>query len=399
MSLIIKKNTTFKIPRTGTQAFLPSSLGGLSLWLKADAGMSLGISQIIISGFTGIYTALNDTYNFDGNASWWGSSSFYINSDGALIDDNDGTVIATNSNNFQGAWTPTNYFSTITLSNAGEDLDQGFVVVNGIYTRSDASGPFGNFTASGGRTISFDDNDSGWWSTIADYYRNYGASLNVGDWQPEAGEEPAPTAVNSYSVRNVGSPTSTIVADIVTAWADQSGNGRNASPNNGFASLTTIGGNAFIDFPDGTDMSLPAIWEDIEVVGTILVVAYFTSSADNSVLLTHSTDTSFDFGRGISGTNTFFLRNYPTDYVTSSLSAGNNSKNILEATFDSSTASLYLNGTPCGSGLGASITGLSQFLIGQGQFNVAEIVVYNRVLTAPERQQVEQYLNSKYQIY
>jgi hypothetical protein len=38
MSLIIKKNTTFKIPRTGL--FLPSSLGGLSLWLKADAGVS-----------------------------------------------------------------------------------------------------------------------------------------------------------------------------------------------------------------------------------------------------------------------------------------------------------------------------------------------------------------------
>jgi hypothetical protein len=30
---------------------------------------------------------------------------------------------------------------------------------------------------------------------------------------------------------------------------------------------------------------------------------------------------------------------------------------------------------------------------------VAEIVIYNRVLTTPERQQVEQYLNSKYQIY
>ena len=42
MSLIIKKNTTFKIPRTGIiQSFLPSSLGGLALWLKADAGLIL----------------------------------------------------------------------------------------------------------------------------------------------------------------------------------------------------------------------------------------------------------------------------------------------------------------------------------------------------------------------
>ena len=44
MSLIIKKNTTFKIPRTGL--FLPSSLGGLSLWLKADAGVTLAGSNV-----------------------------------------------------------------------------------------------------------------------------------------------------------------------------------------------------------------------------------------------------------------------------------------------------------------------------------------------------------------
>jgi len=43
MSLIIKKNTTFKIPRT---PFLPSSLGGLSLWLKADAGVTLSGSNV-----------------------------------------------------------------------------------------------------------------------------------------------------------------------------------------------------------------------------------------------------------------------------------------------------------------------------------------------------------------
>jgi len=44
MSLIIKKNTTFKIPRT--PPFLPSSLGGLALWLKADAGVTLSGSDV-----------------------------------------------------------------------------------------------------------------------------------------------------------------------------------------------------------------------------------------------------------------------------------------------------------------------------------------------------------------
>jgi len=43
-NLNFKKNTTFKIPRTGL--FLPSSLGGLSLWLKADAGVTLNGSYV-----------------------------------------------------------------------------------------------------------------------------------------------------------------------------------------------------------------------------------------------------------------------------------------------------------------------------------------------------------------
>jgi len=45
MSLIIKKNTTFKIPRQGV-SFLPSNLAGLSLWLKADAGVTLNGSNV-----------------------------------------------------------------------------------------------------------------------------------------------------------------------------------------------------------------------------------------------------------------------------------------------------------------------------------------------------------------
>lgn len=45
MSLIIKKNTTFKIPRQAA-SFLPSSLGGLVLWLKADAGVTLAGSDV-----------------------------------------------------------------------------------------------------------------------------------------------------------------------------------------------------------------------------------------------------------------------------------------------------------------------------------------------------------------
>ena len=42
-NLKFKKNTTFKILRA---PFLPSSLGGLALWLKADAGVTLAGSDV-----------------------------------------------------------------------------------------------------------------------------------------------------------------------------------------------------------------------------------------------------------------------------------------------------------------------------------------------------------------
>ena len=81
MSLIIKKNTTFKIPRT--PPFLPSSLGGLSLWLKADAGTTTVaqqyINQIVLSGAGSIFA--NGTYT---RASG-GHTSFQNQSNGSTI--------------------------------------------------------------------------------------------------------------------------------------------------------------------------------------------------------------------------------------------------------------------------------------------------------------------------
>jgi len=394
MSLTIKKNTTFKIPRTPPISFL-----GLALWLKADAGVTLAISQIIISGFEGIYIGANGTYNYNGDENWWelSGTSYRIESNGSLIDDNDQTVIATNNNNFQGAWTPTNYFSTITFSDAGEDADQGFVVVNGVYTRSDAGGPFASFTASGGRSIDWDQNDGDFWETSGGWYRNYGPSLNVGDWQSENGEEPAPTAVNSTSVRNVGSPTSTTVSDLVTAWADQSGNGRNATSNT-YGTYSLIGGKSFITFNAYSNMAVPVIWDGVSFVGTIITVARFASSNTGGILTQESESGNFVFGRGIASTNAFYITTDGVDVVTSSSVANNNTNYVIGTTFNTSSASLYLNGTSVGTGTVSSNMGTFNTTIGDAS-SIAEMIVYNRVLTTPERQQVEAYLNQKYGIY
>jgi hypothetical protein len=392
--------------------FTPKKLPGLSLWLKADAGITKNptyISQITVSNFTGAYIALNGTYNYIAEEDYWFHSSapYYINQSGSLIDDNDGTVIATNSNNFQGAWTPTNYFSTITLSNAGEDADQGIVVVNGTYTRSDANLPNGPFFASGGRSISFDDNEGEFWTTNGDYYRNY-ANLAVNGWGTENGEEPVPTAVNSNSPRNIGSPTSTVtyIDNSVTAWADQSGNARNAveEEDDGKKSLVSIGGESFVGF-NNTSMLVPLIFEpDSTFVGTIFAVARFDSSSIQSfgsrIFCINADEGLFQLTRGRNNTNNFYLSLDDNTFVLSNQTTNNNTNYIVGTSFNSSSASLFLNGAPAGTGSFGQNSSLdASVILGLGEpHKLAEIIVYNRVLTALERRKVDEYLANKYSI-
>ena len=399
----------FAQPTKSTRKFLTLDIpkAGLSLWLKADSGVIKHppyISQITVSNFTGAYTALNGTYNYMPGENYWfhSSASYYINQNGSLVDDNDGTVIATNSNNFQGAWTPANYFSTITFSNAGEDS----IDMNGVYTRSDAAGPFGSFTASGGRSIFYDD-EEGFWVTNNDFYRNY-SNLAVNDWNPEAGEEPTPTAVNSTSPRNIGSPTSTVtyIDNSVSAWADQSGNGRNTyeEENDRKKSLVSIGGKSFVGF-DNTNLLAPLIWQpNSTFVGTIFAVARFDASSTQSfgsrIFFINGDNSFFQLTRGINNTNNFYLSPRDNISVLSNQTTDNNTNYIVGTSFNSSSASLFLNGAPAGTGSSGQNSSFdSPIILGSGEpHKLAELIVYNRVLTALERRNVDQYLANKYSI-
>ena len=396
MSLIIKKNTTFKIPRT--PPFLPSSLGGLSLWLKADTGVTLGISQIIISGFTGVYAGANGTYNYDYAENWWyhSGANYYINSGGELIEDSIyGGVIATNSNNFQGAWSPGNYFSTITISNAG------IPSVNGVYTRSNEINFDSSFTASGGRSINYQDNNGFWFTNPSAAYQNNDEYLSVGGWfaVDDGGNI---TAVNSTSPRNVGSPTSTVVTDIVTAWADQSGNGNNATAT-GTPSTSTVDGKAFVDFSGGYFTGNELITSPYV---TIMCVARYSDAQDIAMMFEQFSDAdNLAFYRGYSGNDNF--RIYNGVDLDSSSSTNVDETYLFGTTVNNDTGTLFLNGSQDANDLCGEITPAGTYYLGRFEgggsttifLKMAEIIVYDRVLTTPERQQVETYLNSKYQIY
>ena len=396
---------------SGGGSTIPAS--GLSLWLKADAGVTSEnyISYLVIAGFTGNYVGLNgayemlDPYEQSQPYLWNGSYFIYGNS---ITDGNDGAVIATNNNSgLTGAWTPTTYFSTITLSGAGTGS------VNGVYTRADAlEMELNPFVASGSRSIIYDEDNNLWQVNPNDSYTNY--SFPTGTWATENGDAPAPAAVNSNSTRNLGSPTtsSRIITNAVSDWADQSVNERNAVTNNGFTSLTTIGANPFIEFNGGVDMYFSPIWEETPIVGTILAVVYFDSTGSIGNIFSHTASNDnprFQFSRvNASGNTQKFSLNYDSDpitnYVISNVDVGSTSKKLLEATFNTSQSSLYLNGAACGSGFGVTLDGAYDSYIGgsgpySSPYKIGEVIIYNRVLTTPERQQVEAYLNAKYAIY
>jgi hypothetical protein len=211
----------------------------------------------------------------------------------------------------------------------------------------------------------------------------------------------------------------TLSGSNVTAWADQSGNGRNAT-----SILSPIfvnnakNGKPAISFSDENIMTAPAVFAGSNP-RTLFVVYYTdnTASLSNSIagqsnLTTPATGKIFI----IQARNDFlnsspYLAGYSADL--SGPPYTNNVWKIACADYDGTTANLYANGTLYNSGglalntydtgdcftigciydLGSS--GYAEFFGGK----LTEVIAYNRVLTTLERQQVESYLNTKYAIY
>ena len=348
MSLIIKKNTTFKIPRT---PFLPSSLGGLSLWLKADAGTTTEAEQFISQ------------------------------------------IVVT------GADTATS---------------------NGTYTR--VTGGFDQFTGPNGNYIYwdeawylYDDTDESVTYTMASYDFS-------GVWVEQNGSLPVPTSSTSTT------PTGTL---FVTAWADQSGNGRNATPNdptdkplfnasdkNGKPTISltsmsddiervfTISSNP-LGASGSTAFSVQYV-EDVCDVGNDNgpIFGNFGGSEDSASL----SQTHYPYGPDCFVYDAFGTRlrkNEITPPVTITNAWTLYSVKSTDDDWQSFVNGQLMYSDPTNtysSAIGGDVTTL---YIGKQTANgtyslkgkVAEVIVYNRVLTTEEHQQVEAYLNSKYQIY
>ena len=234
----------------------------------------------------------------------------------------------------------------------------------------------------------------------------YGYGMSVSGTRksivPSSGGVPfSPTDLSDLSLWLKADAGVTLSGANVTAWADQSGNGRNANTESiGNISLVAIGEKSFVSFTNSS-MLIPTIWNGVSLIGTIFAVARFNSSSTEdygSRIFFQQGDSDIFFTRGRIGTNNFYFASIG-DAVISNVPANNNTNYLIETTFDSSAASLFLNGTSVGTGPIEENTVYDEPVIGQGEpYKMAEIVVYNRVLTTPERQQVEAYLMEKYAI-
>jgi hypothetical protein len=356
MSLIIKKNTTFKIPRTGS--FLPSSLGGLALWLKADAGVSTTpeqyISQIIISG-AGTTTS-NGTYTraSGGLTTFNGPNGNYINNTGGA------------------EWA---LFDTQLYDPDSEDYGH-----DSYYTE-----------------------DFAYW---------YIAGANLG-------ESPAPSGTITNSPTGI---------TLVTAWSDQSGSGNNATPvdSNPIYNSSSLNGKPSISLTSMNDYIERVFSISINPLGVIGSTAFSVQYVED--VCDAGDDNGPIFGNFGGSEDTFVLAqtHYPygpdcfvydafgtrlrKDQITSPVTIANAwtlySVKSTDDDWQSFVNGQLMHSDPTNTYSNA-IGGDGTLYIGKqnaaGTFNlkgkVAEVIVYNRVLTTPERQQVEAYLNSKYQIY
>jgi hypothetical protein len=427
MSLIIKKNTTFKIPRTGS--FLPSSLGGLSLWLKADAGITTFrntyASQIILNGayntdFNGTYTATSEP---DGNG------DYSLNGPVYTMTYNKGAneyVVAFNSQYNAGSFISSDGVNWSILNSI---LNPAPYISGITGTYSNGNGQYG-YAGDDPRYPSYNkyDNenyysiDGGAGNWVLTYYE-YGGDSTVlatnsntipsGSWTNVNATGTITSTATLYPQGSspTGSVTTSEYGDFfVTEWADQSGNNNNAVPDEAYG-LTNylpsgLNSKPTIQFlGNGQNMSANIGFSIGENYSIFLVC----STSNNPATLI-SNDVFGGYWAGVAEFQLLATTQGDNDFspiIAAPTQSTNGTPYIYTYTGSSFNHSIYTNGVAKGTAyydgfLSTSSTtriGASQIVGFALNGLISEVVIYNRVLTDTERLQVETYLNQKYQIY
>jgi len=316
----------------GVQAFSPSNISGLSLWLKADAGVTE---------------------------------------------------------------TPETFISQVVINGADTSTS------NGTYTR--ASGGSTQFDGPNGNYIDWD--GSNWYVNDSDVgeITYYNSTFDFsGTWEELFGSLPVPTSSTSTT------PTGNT---LVTAWADQSGNGNNCSspisvllnsspyPSlyfNGTNSEITLNANIFNSY---SALSLFAVWSIVNngnngVIGSNAYSSFEIVTVNESYvrMRNNNFDATINFG-GWWNAEQFSLSTLAIDTSNASgTMRKNGSTSGVDFTPENSQA--LQGGQTYKIGRYAEIAG-NYF----AELSLAELIVYDEKLDGSQITQVEQYLNDKYEIY
>jgi hypothetical protein len=189
----------------------------------------------------------------------------------------------------------------------------------------------------------------------------------------------------------------------VSTWADQSGNGKDATAS-GTARPTYqssgINGMPAISF-NGTTNRMTGSAVLTARPATIFAVVNFSVSQNIGAIFQQ---TNFILYRGFNGGASTEFRLFNGTDLTSSNTIPNNTPVLLEAIANGASSTLFSNGVQRASGnAGTSAISdgyeLASFSGSPRTIVIAEIIVYNTNLGASDRQLVEDYLNTKYSIY
>jgi hypothetical protein len=213
----------------------------------------------------------------------------------------------------------------------------------------------------------------------------------------------------------------TLSGSDVTAWADQSGNANNATPLDvnptyNFSDLNSKPTISLSSIAEGTDKSFQIAANPMGASGTTAFAVVYVEDVcnegnDNGPIFGDfgiaASSSHYPYGGNCSVydgfasedrkgpltapstiTNSWSLysvvstENDWRDYVNGALMHSDNTNVYSNAPLDTS---LFIGSSPS---FGYKLKG-----------KIAEAIIYNRVITTPERQQVEAYLNTKYAIY
>jgi hypothetical protein len=191
----------------------------------------------------------------------------------------------------------------------------------------------------------------------------------------------------------------------VTAWADQSGNGKNGIADVGSPQFVSsaLNGKPAIGF-NGTNARITGASPMQSTTGTIIIVGKHLAEKFAAVMYEqYDGYDTFGFYRNSAPSSTLNIYNNAT--LTSQINVGL-VFGIFTAILDGFNSQICINGSVNAQGDAGGFTSNGPYYLSYYAANneytnmqIAEVVVYNRAITTAERQKVETYLNEKYSIY